>query len=254
MRTVRYNESMDTFLNRLPVAHRGLHDDEKPENSLAAFEAAAERGYAIETDVHFTADGQIAVFHDDTLVRMTGDPRKVSECTMSELKTLKLKETEERIPTFEEFLQTVGGRVPLLIEIKNMEGVKGKKIAAALAAALDGYSGEYAIQSFNPFYVKAYKKLRPKVMCGVLASNMRGSDFGGTLRGTLKAWLLRDLRLNFTVKPDFVSYAESDLPRRSVEKFRGMKLAWTIRSPEQEARARKFVENIIFENYLADKK
>ena len=132
---------METFLNRLPVAHRGLHTEELPENSLPAFREAALAGYAIETDVHFTKDRQLAVFHDDDLLRMTGDKRTVSECTMSELRLLKLNGSEEKIPTVAELLETVRGRAPLLIEIKNMDGVKPQEIAAALSESLAGYEG-----------------------------------------------------------------------------------------------------------------
>ncbi len=245
---------MNTFLNTLPVAHRGLHDETKPENSLAAFRAAINAGYAIETDVHFTKDGAIAVFHDDSLKRMTGDPREIKDCTMKELKELRLGGTEERIPSFEEFLTVVGGKVPLLIEIKEMKGVKGKKIAAAMLDAMQtiGYKGEYAVQSFDPFYAKAYKKLAPDVPCGILAQG-KMSEKGDPLSWRIKAYLLSRMKFNKLVKPDFVSYGFWLLPQKCVTKFKGYKLAWTIRSPEDEAQARKYVDNIIFENYLAEK-
>lgn len=245
---------MKTFLNTLPVAHRGLHDETKPENSLAAFEAAMKAGYAIETDVHFTKDGEIAVFHDDNLERMTGDKRELKDCTMKELKELRLGGTEERIPTFEEFLTLVGGKVPLLIEIKEMKGVKGKTIAAAMLAVMKkiGYKGEYAVQSFDPFYAKAYKKLAPAVPCGILAQ-AKMSEKGDRLSWKIKAYFLSRLKFNGLVKPDFISYGFWLLPQKCVTKFKGAKLAWTIRSPEDEAQARKYVDNIIFENYPAKK-
>ena len=239
---------MNTFLTRIPVAHRGLHDETMPENSIPAFRAAAEAGYAIETDVHFTKDGQLAVFHDDDLVRMTGDPRTVESCTMSELKALKLKNSNETIPTFAEFLQAANG-APLLIEIKNMK-VKGEVIAKALSEALEGYKGEYAIQSFNPFYAHAYKKLHPEILCGVLASAKMSSK-GDTLGWRIKAHFLSRLKFNFITKPDFVSYNHVGLPVPAVTRFKGAKLAWTIRSAEAEHEARKYVDNIIFENYRA---
>ena len=55
-------------------AHRGLHDIEKgiPENSPAAFRAAVEAGYGAELDVQLSRDGQVVVFHDDTLDRVCG--------------------------------------------------------------------------------------------------------------------------------------------------------------------------------------
>ena len=244
-----YTMTMDTFLTHVPVAHRGLHDDALPENSIPAFRAAAEAGYAIETDVHFTKDGRLAVFHDDDLVRMTGDTRTVESCTMSELKALKLKNSNETIPTFAEFLDAADG-APLLIEIKNMK-VKGKVIAKALSEALAGYRGEYAIQSFNPFYSRAYKKLHPEILCGVLASAKMSSK-GDTLGWRIKAHLLSRLRFNFITKPDFVSYNHVGLPVPAVTRFKGIKLAWTIRSPEEETAARKYVDNVIFEGYRAN--
>lgn len=243
---------MNTFLDTLPIAHRGLHDEKRPENSLAAFEAAIEAGYAIETDVRFTGDGALVIFHDDELLRMAGDPRRVGGCTLETLKSLRLMGTEEKIPSFSEFLETVGGRVPLLIEIKDMEGVKGKQIAEAVAMAMEGYRGEYAIQSFNPFYVRAYKRLRPDVPCGVLSHwDMKEERKG--LAWRFKAYLLSHLKLNFLVKPDFVSYGFWALPKKCVTKFKGAKLAWTIRSEADEAKARKYADNIIFETYLAKK-
>ncbi len=242
------------FLKTLPVAHRGLHDETKPENSLAAFKAAIEAGYAIETDVHFTKDGQIAVFHDDSLERMTGDKRELKDLTLAELKQLRLGGTEERIPSFEEFLEFVGGKVPLLIEIKEMKGVKGKEISSAMLAVMKkmNYRGEYAVQSFDPFYVKAYKKLAPEVPCGILAQ-AKMSEKKDKLSWKFKAYLLSRMKFNGLVEPDFISYGFWKLPQRCVTKFGGIKLAWTVRSPEDEKQARKYVDNIIFENFLAEK-
>lgn len=244
--------AMENFLTKTPIAHRGLHDKEKPENSLPAFEAAIACGFPIETDVRFTKDKQLVIFHDDTLYRMTGDKRAVSDCTLEELDAL-LLDGKERIPTFEDFLHCVAGRTPLLIEIKNMGGVKGEEIASALAHALKDYRGEYAIQSFQPLYVKAYKKLCPHILCGVLATALSEKAlFGGGPLWRIKAYIVRNLSLNFWVKPDFVSYSFSDLPRRRVTKFKGFKLGWTVRSREDEVQARKFVDGIIFENYLPE--
>lgn len=244
---------MENFLTRTPIAHRGLHDDVIPENSLPAFEEAIKRGFPIEMDVRFTKDKKLVVFHDDTLARMTGDGRAVSDCTLEEIQAL-LLDGKEHIPTFEEFLGCVAGRTPLLIEIKSMDGVKGEEIASALARALEGYAGEYAIQSFQPLYVKAFKKLRPYILCGVLATAQAGKEaFGGGPLWRIKAYIVRNLALNFWVRPDFVSYCFLDLPRGRVTKFKGVKLGWTVRSKEDESRARKFVDNIIFEGYLPTK-
>ena len=231
------------FLTRRPFAHRGLHID-VPENSLPAFRAAVEHGYAIETDVRLSSDGRLVIFHDDDLIRMTGDERTVAECSVPELKHLRLEGTEEQIPLLSEVLKLVGGRVPLLIEIKNMDGVKPKRIAAALHKALEHYEGEVAVQSFQPFYVKAFKKLRPDVPCGVLGTAEEGAAKG------MQMFTVKALPFNCLVKPDFVSYRKEDFMRRRVLGFKKTKLAWVVRSEKEEAAARKYADNIIFEDYL----
>lgn len=235
---------MYDFLTQTPIAHRGLHGDGIPENSFAAFRAAIEHGYAIETDVRFSADERLVVFHDDDLLRMTGDERTVEECTASQIKRLRLEGTEEQIPLFSELLKLVGGKVPLLIEIKNMKGVKPKKIAAALQKALEGYTGEFAVQSFQPFYVKAFKKLRRDVPCGVLGTAEKDAAKG------FRAYTIRTLCFNFTVHPDFISYRKEDFLRRRVLRFKGPKLAWVVHSEKEENKIRKVADNIIFEGYL----
>ncbi len=232
------------FLKNIPIAHRGLHDETRPENSLPAFLAAIGHGYAIETDVRFTKDRQLVVFHDDTLLRMTGDPRPVSECDLAELLPLQLGEKPAHIPLFSDFLQTVGGRVPLLIEIKNMPQVKAEEIAAAMYAFLKDYGGEYAVQSFNPLYVKAYKKLCPNIPCGVLGTAEKGAAKG------LQGHIIKHMSLNFWVRPDFISYRKEDLPRGKIGRFRGAKLAWVVRSEDEALFARRYVDNIIFEGFL----
>lgn len=238
----------------IPIAHRGLHDREKPENSVAAFRAAAEAGYAIETDVRFTKNGALVVFHDDNFSRMAGDPRAVIGCTLQEIKALRLGGTEETVPTFEEFLRAAGN-APLLIEIKNMEGVSGERIAEALAEEIDriGIKNEYAIQSFQPLYVAAYKKLRPSVPCGLLSSaHPPLDDFKPPFR-RIKRYVVKHMCLNFKIKPDFISYYFGDFPSPETKKYRGPVLAWTIRSEAEEQQARNYAQNIIFERYLAKK-
>lgn len=237
-------------LFEIPIAHRGLHTEDMPENSMAAFQNAVNRGYCIETDIHLTKDGALAVFHDDDLSRMTGVSRRVGDCTLAELKEFSLMGTKERIPSLFELLQCVGGKVPLLIEIKDMPKVKGKRIAAVLSQAMEGYGGEYAVQSFNPLYVRAYKKLHPEIACGVLGVDRKN---GRTLKDKFINSVVRNLSLNFYVKPDFISYCKEDYFRRRVLKFKGPRFAWVVRSAEEEAAIRPVCDNIIFERYLPEK-
>ena len=73
--------------SRWDFAHRGLWNMERgiPENSLPAFKKAVDHGFAIELDVHLTSDGQIVVFHDDTLKRMCQLDQSVESMTYDEL-------------------------------------------------------------------------------------------------------------------------------------------------------------------------
>ena len=100
-------------------AHRGLHDNNHqiPENSLAAFQRAVDAGYGIELDVQLSADRIPVVFHDATLSRMCGIDRRVDELTFAELRQLSLGNTKEQIPSFQEALAFVNGKVPLLVEL-----------------------------------------------------------------------------------------------------------------------------------------
>ena len=239
------------FLLKKPIAHRGLHDEHIPENSMAAFRAAAAYGYPIETDVRLSKDGKIVVFHDDSLIRMTGADLLVEKCTAEDLSLLRLDGKEERIPLFEDFLKEINGKVPLLIEIKNMPNVNTNAFMKLLVNALEGYRGEYAIQSFQPFYVGAFKKLRPDIPAGVLATAVSTkADFNNSPIWKIKAHAVKNMSFNKRVKPDFISYHFSDYPNKATEKFTGKKLAWTVRSPEEEAQARKYADNIIFEGYV----
>lgn len=241
------------FLTQTPIAHRGLHDGEIPENSIRAFEAAAKAGYPIETDVRLSKDGVLYVFHDDDLRRMTGTDRKFIDCTSEELSAFRLNGTDP-IPLFSEFLKTVAGRVPLLIEIKNVPEADAKKFIGQISDELEGYRGVYAVQSFQPLYVSAFKRLRHEIPCGLLAmANSCKKDFGNSPFWRLKAYVVKHMSLNFRIKPDFISYHFADYPTPETDKFHGPKLGWTVRSEQDEAYARKYADNIIFEGYLPGK-
>ena len=141
-------------------AHRGLHDLEAgvPENSMKAFRLAIEKGFGMEMDVQLSKDGIPVVFHDATLTRMCGVEKRVNELTLAELKQLSLAGTQERIPTFQEFLTLVNGQVPLIIEIKMDK--RDDRIPEAVNEQLRGYQGVYCIESFHPSAPIWYRKHR----------------------------------------------------------------------------------------------
>ena len=144
-------------------AHRGLHGETVPENSLLAFDLAAKEEYGIELDVQLSADGEVMVFHDYRLARMTGCEKKLCELTAAELSGLRLKGTDEKIPTFREVLALVDGRVPLLVELKGES--TDTSLCPKVAELLREYGGAYCIESFNPLLLGKMRKQLPVFLC-----------------------------------------------------------------------------------------
>lgn len=192
-----------------PFAHRGLWTADLPENSLGAIRAAVERGFAVELDIQLSADGEVMVFHDYTLDRVCGRTGKVCELSAAELGRLPLGGVEsECIPTLRAVLDTVGGQVPLLIELKG-EGANTALVGAALAV-LDGYTGPWCMQSFNPLLLRALKKQAPHVLRGLLSTDLNKEKKSGSklLNLALSAHLF-----NFLCRPAFLAF-DQKYPRR----------------------------------------
>ncbi len=234
-------DSSHWLLNK-PIAHRGLWNEEIPENSLLAYENAIRHGFPIEIDVHKSKDGVLFVFHDDNLKRMTGDDALLHQRTSAEIKSLFLLGTEQKIPTLKEVLECVDGKVPLLIEIKNQPDAS---VVDDTIAMLKEYNGEFAIQSFNPTYIIKCKRLAPHFIRGVLGTGSEGN------LSAFKRFIVKNLSLNFIAKPDFISYDYRNLPLK--KKTRLPIICWTITSSEDEKWARKYALNVIFEKFIPQK-
>ena len=191
---------MQPFLR--PYAHRGLWGEGLPENSLGAFRAAAEKGFAIELDIQLSADGVVMVFHDYTLDRVCARAGKICELTAAELGNIPLYGIEnEHIPTLREVLDAVDGRVPLLIELKGESG--NTALVPAALKVLDGYRGLWCMESFNPLLLRAVKKHAPKVVRGLLSTNLLKEKKSGSklLNFALSAHLF-----NVLCRPAFLAF------------------------------------------------
>lgn len=231
-----------------PIAHRGLHDLARgvPENSIAAFEAAAGAGFPAELDVRVTRDGAAVVFHDRTLERLTGAEGEVGDAELDELVHLQLSGTPHTVPSLLDALEAVSGRIPLLIEVKN-EGVAGE-VEEATLGAIDVYNGEVAVQSFNPLTLQWFAHNAPDVPRGLLSGGFEDEDMNPMLREKL-----RNLEMADIAEPHFVGYDVRLLPFDPVTRLRrsGVPvLGWTVRSPQAEAEARRHCDNVIFEGYV----
>lgn len=229
-------------------AHRGLHDAERPENSMVAFRAALENGYGIEFDIHLIKDGNLAVMHDRSLLRTTGIDADITGLTTEELANYHLNGTEETIPTFSQVLELFAGKAPLIIELKADDNAEA--LVDAAVKAMEGYEGPYCMESFDPRCVRILRKKYPHIVRGQLTEDYFNSK--SALPAPLK-WVLKNQVLNFLTLPDFVAYKYSDLSTFSnvlVRKFWGTAgVTWTLQTQEEfdDAVAQGWIP--IFENF-----
>lgn len=241
-------KEMKKFKTKM-YAHRGLHNAERAENSMSAFKAAVEGGYGIELDVRLSKDGKLVVFHDDTLDRVVGREGKVIDFTAEELAKFSLNGTADGVPLFSDVLTLVDGRVPLLVEIKEDPG--NSAVSEATCHMLAGYSGDFIIESFNPLSLKTVKEKKPDFVRGILSHRYYEYE---QYRKPLY-FLLQSLLLNFLCRPAFIAYDHRHARSFALKLVRLLfdvpTLAWTVRSAEEEAAARKNgFDGIIFENYV----
>lgn len=240
----------------LPIAHRALHDKAagRPENSIEAIRAAVAAGYGIEIDLQLSMDGEAMVFHDYDLERLTGEKGPVQMRRAADLTAILLLGGTYTIPTFAQVLEEVGGRVPLLVEIKDQDGALGPavgRLEQAAAEALDGYNGDVAVMSFNPNSVRVFGGLAPDVPVGLTTCDFSKDDW--QLVPKARRDRLRDIPDIAASRAQFISHDCADLsaPRVAEIRARGLPvLCWTIRSPEAEAEARRVADNVTFEGYL----
>lgn len=232
-----------SWLTRRPIAHRGYHDLNRSrwENTLSAFDAAIERDYAIECDVHLSADGVPVVFHDSVLNRLAGRDGFVHEMSAAELNQLKVGGTDDHIPTLAEMLARVRGRVPLVIELKGVEG-KDTGLVAAVAQTLEGYRGEAAIMSFDHWLVRRFADDAPGIPAGLTAE-----------KRTIPAL---EAHFSMLAHPiSFVSFGVSDLPNPFVsfvrEKLAMPVITWTVRNEEARAATFAHADQMTFEGFEA---
>ena len=246
----------DIFLSR-PIAHRGLHDrqDGRPENSRAAMQAAVEQGYGIELDIQSSSDEVPMVFHDPTLARLTGEEGRIRDRRADELGFLPLLGGPETIPTLRQVLDLVGGRVPLLIEIKDQDGRMGPNVGPleqAVAGVLRGYEGPVALMSFNPHSMAAMAEHAPGLPRGLTTDAYRPENWRNLTPEICDR--MREIPDYDRVGACFISHQFKDLSRPRVRELKAQGaalLCWTITSPEAEREGRAVAENITFEGYLA---
>lgn len=228
------------WLTRQPIAHRGYHDLNNAiyENTLSAFDRAADAGFAIECDIQYAADGVAMVFHDYTLDRLCGIKGDIRAKMSSELQQLAVGGTDDHIPTVKEMLECVAGRVPLVIEFKGRKG-DDDGFAGALLDDIQQYEGDVAVMSFDHDIIRDLKKLNCPRPVGLTAM---GQD--------PELFFIHEDALNLGL--DFISYQVKDLPNPFIEKERASGrpvITWTVRDAETRELTRKFADQMTFEGF-----
>lgn len=234
------------FLKETIIAHRGVHNEKDIiENSLEAFKEAVNKNYIIELDVHFLKDGEVVVFHDDNIERMTGINKDLKDCTYDEIRNIKLLNKNTYIPKFSDVLKLVDGKVPILIELKNDNKVG--LLESSLVQILKKYNGKYAVQSFNPLSIMWFKNNYPNIIRGQLVCKFKNKKMDN-----IKKFILKTMFFNIITNPDFISHSVDDLSYKEVNKIKKNKfiLGWTVRNKERYDELIKYYDNLICEKFI----
>lgn len=219
------------WIGEQAYAHRGLHGPGVAENSLTAFDLAIRAGVGIECDIQRSADDRAMVFHDWELDRLTAKRGLVGARESAFLERLTLGEGKDRIPTLDTVLDRLGGRVPLLIEIKSKQAKRVGPVCLAVRRALEGYGGHHAVMSFDPRVPNWFANHAPRTIRGLVVTEEGEKGLRGLWKRHAALWHAR---------PDFLAYDVRDLPSRfaAAQRKRGLPVVtWTVRSAEQRERA-----------------
>lgn len=241
------------WLTARPVAHRGLHDAARGiiENMPAAAEAAIAGNFTIECDIQLSADGEAMVHHDDALGRLTEGSGLLIEKTAAELKAVRFKGTGERMMSLGDLCALVAGRVPLLVEVKShFDG--DRRLVKRMAEVLGSYSGPVAGMSFDPDQVLALREIMPRLHRGITAQRTYDDAYWSKLTPAQRDSMLY-LRHGFRTEPHFVAFWVEQLPAPAPWIARNIfgcpLLTWTVRTPEQRAKAARYADQMIFEGF-----
>jgi glycerophosphoryl diester phosphodiesterase len=246
--------SAPSWLTAKPIAHRGLHDKASGiiENTITAADAAIAGGFAIECDVQDTADGEAVVFHDYTLERLTAEKGRVRDRKAAELGKVAITGSRsDTIPTLQALLQRIGGRVPLVVEIKSrFDG--DMRLTKRTCEILAAYSGPAVVKSFDPAVVAHVRQIAPSLIRGIVAESHHTDKMYDPLTAEQKFALANFLHFDET-RPQFISWRCKDLPSAVpylCQKAGGLPvMTWTVRTPEDRARAAEHADQMVFEGF-----
>ena len=223
-----------------PIAHRGRHDGNKSvwENTLSAFQAAIDEGFAIECDLQYAADAVPVVFHDAGMSRLCNIKGDVRAKSSAELSLISVGGTKDKVPSLKQLLALVRGRVPLVLELKGREG-DDDGFAAAVLEELEDYEGPVALMSFDHWLLRDLRELECPRPVGLTAEGTKAADFE-----------MHDEMISLGM--DFISYNIMHLPNDYITLQRSKDIpviSWTVRSREQQAHSEANADQITFEGF-----
>ncbi|HZH25949.1 MAG TPA: glycerophosphodiester phosphodiesterase family protein [Azospirillaceae bacterium] len=239
-----------------PIAHRGLHNKAEGviENTLSAAEAAVARGFPIELDLQLTGDEEAVVFHDFELDRLTGETGLVAERRLSDLTRIGIAGAKggDRIPSFKDYLGAIAGRTPLIVEIKSKFNGDMRLTKRALEILKD-YSGPFVIKSFDPDIVAYLREHAPGITRGFIGELEYASKADSFLTPEQKHRMANLLHFA-EMQPHFLSWRVKDIPCASTHLSRLLGnlpvMTWTVRNPEDRARAEAHADQMVFEGFI----
>jgi glycerophosphoryl diester phosphodiesterase len=244
--------SIDWLIAR-PIAHRGLHDAANGliENTAGAFRAAIEAGYAIETDVQVSADGEAMVHHDDALGRLTEGEGRLDAFGAAALKRVPFRGSGEHMMTLADLCDLVAGRVTLVVELKGrFDG--DERLAKRVADVLSRYAGPVAAMSFDLRQVMQLRQMAPHLARGITAAEYRPNSYRDLLPEGARSGL-GYIRTGLKARPQFLAYSVGGLPGPLPTFMRRIMcmpvLTWTVRTQVERQRAARYADQMIFEGF-----
>lgn len=253
------SENTLSWLVSRPIAHRGLHDEKHGvvENSLTAARRAIASNYGVECDVQMSADGEVFVFHDFTLERLTDGQGRVSDQSAAQVASRKLRCGGETIPSLAALLEVIGADHVLVIEIKSAF-TGDMRLAEHTARIVAEHPGRIALKSFDPQVMAHLRVNRERlgiagVPLGMVAEAHYDDEEWNFLSAEDKRALANFLHWDAT-RPDFLSYSVNDFPHAVPHLLRRALnipvMTWTVRTPAQYQAASLWADQIVFENWI----
>jgi glycerophosphoryl diester phosphodiesterase len=240
------------WLTAQPIAHRAFHNaaERRIENTMSAVKAAIERGFAIEVDLQLSGDDEPVLFHDDTLDRLTEATGRLDRMALSALRNIRFRGGDDRIPTLDELLEEVAGRVPLVLELKS-SWTGDRRLERHVAETLGDYAGPAAVMSFDPASMRAMRYLLPHIPRGLIADRFSEEDWPEI--PAVYRFALRNLFAASYTAPNFIAYGVHALPASAPLMLKHIfnlpLLTWTVRTAEDRAVAKRWASQMIFEGF-----